>query len=122
MATFRVGQRVRVNWPGIASHGKEGVVWEIVPKAIWRPSTIEAGRVSPDDTAYRVDLEGVGKQWKDGVYVAFAEHQLEPIVESDGFQSFMDKVLTPIDKKLLPPLSGDVPRMPRRKPAHHRTT
>lgn len=76
MATFRVGQRVRIlrsasgRWDG-----KEAVVWAIIEDAKWVPGSGIDG-----ETAYRVDVYGV-RHSSGGFWLSFPAEWLTPITD-----------------------------------------
>lgn len=80
---FKVGDRVRIKSAVTNLFiGKEGVIWEI-SKGNWSAASIAFG-VPPDAIAYRVEVDGIGRDHPDGnSFIAFQGHRLEPIVNPD---------------------------------------
>jgi hypothetical protein len=73
---FKVGDRVRIDYPDSWAHGKEGTIWFINPNTdIYDMHD----RPTRNVTAYRVDVDGVGTRSLVGSgYIAYEAHELKP--------------------------------------------
>jgi hypothetical protein len=81
MATFKVGQRVRINCPGVPNHGREAVIWEVIPHGKLRQLNDEI-RLCP--VIYRVDVVGRGRVNFRGAKWAYEPHELIPLVDGES--------------------------------------
>jgi hypothetical protein len=99
MSKFKVGQRVRINCPHSSVHGMEATIWAI-RRGNWAEGTLERW-MSPTETAYRVNVDGVGKHADNGWdYRAFPAYRLLPLTDP-GFDAFMEKVMKPIKEPVM---------------------
>jgi len=93
MATFKVGQRVRINAPGLSQHGKEGTIWLILPSGVWSDAAIRNGCCG---TVYRVDLDGVGRKWpKSKRWIGFPSWELQPLTDP-GVDQMIERLTRPV--------------------------
>jgi hypothetical protein len=78
MATFKAGQRVRINCPESNCHGKEATIVRVCPGPQMLGSA--AGRRRKVGLHYDVCVDGVGTHSRTyGWQLAFEPHDLEPL-------------------------------------------
>lgn len=75
---MKVGDRVRVNCPECWRHEREGTIWSVAEDGCW---TNLARSLGKHGTAYRVDLDGIGRTSDQGNYVGYMRSQLIPLTK-----------------------------------------
>jgi hypothetical protein len=74
---FKVGDRVRIDCPISRWHGKEAVIYQIIPVCTWHPAAHKFGAVD-GETCYLVDVDGVGTTSSLGGPIGFPTRMLKP--------------------------------------------
>lgn len=96
MATFKVGDRVRIIGPEWGRNlGRSGVIWDI-EEGRWEASAIARG-TAPNAVGYSINVDGVGRyHFGTRTIIAYEAHELAPLGNPDeeAWQEF---------KKLLQP-------------------
>ena len=95
MAQHKVGDRVRIDCPCSAFHGKCASIWRF-DVADWEPFSKNAGVDSA--VACCVDVDGFGRFDEDGLF-AYAPEELKPILPL-GSWSALEKMLKTDIRKL----------------------
>ncbi len=92
MATFKVGQRVRIVCPPSYFHGREATVWKIEKGSEWHEESVRRAGLSRSDIGYCVDIDGYGRILRDGHYSAFPAWMLAPLTDGESDEWAKSKV------------------------------
>jgi hypothetical protein len=89
MATFKVGQRVRIlrgTYPG-----KEAAIWKMEPIYAWGPSV---SYNLPGEIGHFLDVDGVGRHHRDGSPIALTASGIAPLTDpkADEFIESLEKL------------------------------
>jgi hypothetical protein len=77
MATFKVGQRVRIKCPGSYWDERTGVIWDICPGRWTSSDSDHVGKI-----AYSIDIDEHGRWSLSGDdYIAFPASDLVPLTD-----------------------------------------
>ncbi len=77
---FKIGDRVRISIEKSMFDGNAATIWDINAKPNWDQESFETG-VKPDDVAYRLDLDGVGRSLAGGTIIAAPGRFLRPLTD-----------------------------------------
>lgn len=91
MATFKVGQRVRIVHQG-QLYGKEGTITCIHVHPLWRNGKRHLGVLS-----HRVTVDGFGERWSKAPYrfIAFEAFDLVPLTDP-GVDQMIERLTRPV--------------------------
>lgn len=111
MATFKVGDRVRIVNSRCGKSiwiGKEGAIWKIEPGG-WCRMMIARG-MPPDAMAYSVCIDGVGELSPKGFEIAFEAHNLAPLSDPKA-DEFVERIrkMKPEPEIVAPRVTEDIP-------------
>jgi len=94
MSAFRVGQRVRIVFPGNWNHGKEATIWKIAPNSVLARRKGFNPEIHHNVCVYCTDVVGVGEYNNGGQEIAYLAQDLVPLTDP-GAAEFIARMFKP---------------------------